>query len=127
MVADRSPLNRFVERFVLPLVTGGNLYVDGLTGPAITTVTGSGTTWTVSAGTGTGSGTLGLNLSATAGIIDSSGNALCQCSLAGFADLAVKNGNTILHFDADLGAMHLSALQSRSDIVCQLLIASFLG
>lgn len=35
MVTDRTPLNRFVERFVLPLVTGGNLYVEGLIGPAM--------------------------------------------------------------------------------------------
>lgn len=40
----------------------------GLTGPSITGVTGSGTTWTVTAGTGTGSGTLGLNLANDTGL-----------------------------------------------------------
>jgi hypothetical protein len=46
-------------------VTAGNfsLVNAGLGGtPAITSVTGSGTTWTVSASTGTGTGTLGLNM-----------------------------------------------------------------
>jgi LPXTG-site transpeptidase (sortase) family protein len=40
----------------------------GLTGPSITGVTGSGTTWTVSASTGTGSGSLGLNLANDTGL-----------------------------------------------------------
>ncbi|MDM8001715.1 MAG: choice-of-anchor D domain-containing protein, partial [Bacteroidota bacterium] len=40
----------------------------GLTGPSITDVSGSGTSWTVTAGTGTGSGTLGLNLTSNAGL-----------------------------------------------------------
>jgi MSHA biogenesis protein MshQ len=39
------------------LVQGG-----GVTGATITSVTGSGTTWTVNANTGSGTGTLGLNL-----------------------------------------------------------------
>lgn len=38
------------------------LAASGLTGQNITSVTGSGTTWTVTANTGTGVGTLGLNL-----------------------------------------------------------------
>ncbi|MDS4041290.1 MAG: SBBP repeat-containing protein, partial [Candidatus Competibacter sp.] len=41
----------------LALVPGG-----GVTGAAISDVSGSGTIWTVTAGTGTGDGTLGLNL-----------------------------------------------------------------
>ncbi|MHB8743019.1 MAG: DUF6701 domain-containing protein [Sulfuricaulis sp.] len=41
---------------------------SGLGGaPAITSVTGSGSTWTVTASTGTGSGTLGLNATSTTG------------------------------------------------------------
>ena len=40
----------------------------GLTGPAITDVSGSGTAWTVTASTGTGSGTLGLNLTSNTGL-----------------------------------------------------------
>jgi len=42
---------------------------SGLGGtPAITSVTGSGNTWTVTASTGTGSGTLGLNMTNTTGV-----------------------------------------------------------
>ena len=53
------------------LVQGG-----GLTGAAITSVTGSGATRTVTASTGSSSGTLGLNLASAAGITDIAGNAL---------------------------------------------------
>lgn len=52
-------------------VSSGNftLVNSGLGGaPAITSVTGSGTTWTVTASTGTGSGTLGLNMTSTTGV-----------------------------------------------------------
>ncbi|MGA7985693.1 MAG: DUF2341 domain-containing protein, partial [Burkholderiales bacterium] len=52
-------------------LTAGNftLVNTGLGGtPAITSVTGSGTTWTVTASTGTGGGTLGLNMVNTAGV-----------------------------------------------------------
>lgn len=45
-----------VDATAFSLVPGG-----GLSGTFITTVTGSGTTWTVTANTGIGSGTLGLN------------------------------------------------------------------
>ena len=44
--------------------------------PAITNLTGSGSTYTVTASTGSGSGTLGLNLTSVASIQDSAGNAL---------------------------------------------------
>lgn len=33
-MADRSPLNQFIERFVLPLVAGGAVHVEGLMPPA---------------------------------------------------------------------------------------------
>jgi len=52
-------------------VSTGNftLVNSGLSGtPAITGVTGSGTTWTVTASTGTGTGTLGLNMANVTGI-----------------------------------------------------------
>ncbi len=52
-------------------VSAGNftLVNSGLSGaPAITGVTGSGTTWTVTASTGTGTGTLGLNMSNATGV-----------------------------------------------------------
>lgn len=48
------------------LVQGG-----GVTGASITSVTGSGTTWTVTANTGSGTGTLGLNLVDNDSIYDS--------------------------------------------------------
>ena len=55
-----------------------NLVNSGLTAPAISAVVGSGTVWTVTATTGnaTNSGTLGLNLTATAGIVDLANNTL---------------------------------------------------
>jgi hypothetical protein len=51
-------------------VTDFALAVTGVTGASITTVAGSGTTWTVSANTGSGSGTLGLNLVDNDSIVD---------------------------------------------------------
>jgi len=52
------------------------LAVSGLTGAAITNVTGSGTTWTVTASTGNGAGTLGLNLVDDDSVSDAAGNKL---------------------------------------------------
>jgi hypothetical protein len=50
---------------------------SGLGGtPAISTVSGSGTTWTVTASTGSGDGTLGLNQSSGTGVSDAAGNGL---------------------------------------------------
>jgi hypothetical protein len=60
-------------------VAAGNftLVNGGLGGsPAVTGVSGSGTTWTVTASTGTGSGTLGLNLTSAGSIQDTVGNGL---------------------------------------------------
>ena len=48
----------------------------GLTGGTITTVTGSGTTYTVTSSTGTGSGTLGVDLADDDTIADALGNSL---------------------------------------------------
>lgn len=53
------------------LVPGG-----GAMGAAITSVSGSGTTWTVSASTGTAYGTLGLNLVDNDSIVDAAGGPL---------------------------------------------------
>jgi len=50
------------------LIQGG-----GISGAAIASVTGSGTTWTVTASTGNGSGTLGLNLVDNDSILDTVG------------------------------------------------------
>ena len=52
------------------------LVVSGLTGSTITSVTGSGITWTVAASTGSGAGTLGLNLADDDSISDSASNKL---------------------------------------------------
>jgi hypothetical protein len=51
-------------------LTASNFSLEntGLAGPSITSVTGSGTTWTVTANTGTGSGSFGLNLVSDAGL-----------------------------------------------------------
>ncbi len=48
--------------------TAFSLAASGLTGAYITSVTGSGTTWTVTANTGIGSGTLGLNQTGTGSV-----------------------------------------------------------
>ncbi|WP_019141385.1 DUF6701 domain-containing protein [Noviherbaspirillum massiliense] len=60
-----------VDKADFALVPGG-----GVTGASITSVTGSGTTWTVSANTGSGSGSLGLNLVDDDTIVDVSGTKL---------------------------------------------------
>lgn len=52
------------------------LAASGLSGASITSVTGSGDTWTVTASTGIGAGTLGLNLVDDDSIIDSTSNPL---------------------------------------------------
>ena len=63
-------------------VTGVNaadfalVQAGGVSGALITSVTGSGTSWTVTASTGSGNGTLGLNLADDDSIIDSAGNPL---------------------------------------------------
>ncbi len=63
-------------------VTGVNaadfalVQAGGVSGALITSVTGSGTSWTVTASTGTGNGTLGLNLTDDDSIIDSVNNPL---------------------------------------------------
>lgn len=52
------------------------LTASGITGAALTSVSGSGTTWTVTATTGTGSGTLGASLTSSTGVTDATGNAV---------------------------------------------------
>ena len=64
----------------------------GLSGATVTSVIGSGTTWTVTASTGSGSGTLGLNLSSAAGITDRAGNALTGVPVTG--GVYTVNGST---------------------------------
>ena len=83
--ADASPTSAASVNWTVTFsesVTGVNaadfaLANGGLGGtPAITGVTGSGTTYTVTASTGTGSGTLGLNLVDDDSIADTAGNKL---------------------------------------------------
>src|SRR5204863_7113848 len=63
------------------------LAAPGLGGaPAITGVSGSGTTYTVTASTGTGSGTLGLNLVDNDSIIDAVSNKLGGTGTTGAGD-----------------------------------------
>lgn len=71
-------------------VTGVNsgdfaLAPSGVSGASITSVTGSGTTFTVTASTGVGNGTLGLNLVDDDSIVNSSGDPL--------AGVGAANGN----------------------------------
>ena len=51
-------------------LSSSNFTLDntGLTGPSISNVTGSGTSWTVTANTGSGSGSLGLNFTSNTGL-----------------------------------------------------------
>jgi len=61
-----------------------SLIAGGLGGtPAITGVTGSGTTWTVTASTGAGNGTLRLDLVNAAGVADIAGNPLANAPVTG--------------------------------------------
>jgi hypothetical protein len=60
------------------------LFNGGLGGsPAITGVSGGGTTWTVSASTGSGAGNLGLYAIKTTGVADAAGNPLAALPVAG--------------------------------------------
>ncbi len=87
--ADANPTNASSVSWTVTFsesVTGVDdgdfdLVVSGLGGtPAITSVTGGGTTWTVTASTGTGDGTLGLDLDDDDSIVDAAGNALGDSS-----------------------------------------------
>lgn len=60
------------------LTTGG-----GVNGPAITTVTGSGTTWTVTVDTGIGNGTIRLNVQNSSGTADPAGNPITGLPFTG--------------------------------------------
>ena len=51
------------------------LVTSGLSGTALSAVTGSGRTWTVTASTGSGSGSLAPRLASAVGVTDSTGNA----------------------------------------------------
>ncbi|NGZ09237.1 MAG: LEPR-XLL domain-containing protein, partial [Nitrospira sp. LK70] len=82
--ATTSPTNAATVQWTVTFsetVTGVDLAdfalaATGVTGAALTGVTGSGTTYTVTANTGTGDGTLGLNLADNDSIVDASANPL---------------------------------------------------
>jgi MSHA biogenesis protein MshQ len=89
---------------------------DGVSGAAITAVTGSGTAWTVTASTGTGNGTLGLNLVDDDSIIDASSNPLGGTS-AGNGDfsgevytVAKPSSPTVCTDDSSIGTKTWSTL-----------------
>jgi MSHA biogenesis protein MshQ len=103
-------------------VTGVNaadftlVQADGVSGAAITAVTGSGTAWTVTANTGTGDGTLGLNLVDDDSIIDASSNPLGGTG-AGNGDfsgevytVARPNSPTVCTDDSSIGTKTWSTL-----------------
>jgi len=73
-----------------------SLVNSGLTGPAITGVSGSGTTWTVTADTGTGSGTLGLNLINATGLSESISNTLPYAGQTFTIDKIAPSAPTII-------------------------------
>src|SRR5207237_219156 len=73
------------------LVAGGGL---GGT-PAITGVTGSGTSWTVTASTGTGDGTLGLSLVNSTGVADVAGNAVSNVPVTSAAYTLDRTAPTV--------------------------------
>ncbi len=66
-------------------VAAGNfaLVNGGLSGPAITGVSGSGSSWTVTANVGSGSGTLGLDMVNSGGVSDGFGSAVSNLPFAG--------------------------------------------
>lgn len=87
--ADPNPTNATTVHFQVTFsesvngVAAGNFTLvpgGGLTGAAITSVSGSGDSWIVTATAGSG-GTLGLNLTSAAGIRDAAGNALSATGL----------------------------------------------
>lgn len=56
---------------------------NGISGAAITNVTGSGASWTVTASTGTGSGTLGIRMANSLGVRDGEGRPVVNTPFAG--------------------------------------------
>ena len=69
---------------VTGVATGNFALVNvGLGGPAITGVSGSGSSWTVTANVGSGAGTLGLNMVNSGGVSDSFGSAVSSLPFAG--------------------------------------------
>ncbi|MGE3817822.1 MAG: FG-GAP-like repeat-containing protein [Isosphaeraceae bacterium] len=66
----------------------------GMTGTAITGVSGSGASWTVTAATGTGDGPLRLDLVNNRGIVDASGNPLETLDFTGASYYVNKSGPT---------------------------------
>ena len=84
------------------------LAATGISGATISSVTGSGTTWSVSASTGTDAGTLGLNLAVASGIKNGGGASLAAgldgpaYTLRSFfpTSLALANGGQPNRIDA---------------------------
>ena len=66
-------------------LTAGNFTVPvtGISGAGVTSVTGSGTTWTATVGTGSGDGTLGLTMDNSTGVTDTVGNAVANLPFDG--------------------------------------------
>mgnify|MGYP001431320176 CR=1 FL=1 len=75
-------------------LTIGAFAIDatGVTGAGVSSVSGSGGTWTVSVGTGTGDGTLSIDLTAVSGIADAAGNTLGGTFTGGEAYTIDKTG-----------------------------------
>ncbi len=85
----------------------------GVSGAFITSVTGSGTTWTVTANTGTGNGTLGLNLADNDTIVDRAGNPLAGASDGSLVG-QVYTINRVSNFDAvEAGAARATPIYTK--------------
>jgi|GEM_PF-3129998 len=57
--------------------------VTGISGAGVTSVNGSGTTWTATVGTGSGDGTLGLTMENSTGVTDTAGNPVANLPFDG--------------------------------------------
>jgi hypothetical protein len=144
--ANTSPANAASVQFIVTFsesLSGGAasnfmLAASGLTGAAITNVSGSGTMRAVTVSTGTGSGTLGLNLTDSTGLVNGSGVGLGNLPFIGQVytidkigptalitanppNPAVSNAASFSFTGADTGGAGLAGFQ------CQLDGGSFVG
>ena len=80
--------------------------------PAITSVTGSGTTWTVKASNYAGQGALGLYVTGTAGVTDAAGNPLAGLPVVAPSYAIDPLPPTVLHVQVNDGSVQRSRVTS---------------
>jgi hypothetical protein len=96
---------------------------SGLTGAAVTGVTGSGSTYTVTVNTGTGAGSVRLDLTSAGAIADLAGNALGAGTFTGGQSYTILAANTDSLATVDLPALNIDLLGLRvqtSEIIVSL-------